>query len=236
MKETSENLDLYKTSYKCDKCKDLGIILDENNKAKAYCECYIKDRIETMSKKSNMKFKHFTFKNFDDSRSEYSKKLKDVATKYYKEFNQVKDKRSNSIAFLGQPGSGKTHIAGALANNLFQKRNVFVLYVEYIELSTMYKQRFNNIEYQSTIDKSKKADVLFIDDLLKCKPTESDRELLMNIVNHRYINNLPMIISSENTIDDIRRFDEALGGRIYEMCKNYIVEIERDIKLDNRLK
>lgn len=37
--------------------------------------------------------------------------------------------------------------------------------------------------------------------------------------------NLPIIISSEFTIEKLLSFDESIGSRILEMCKNFTVEI-----------
>ena len=49
---------------------------------------------------------------------------------------------------------------------------------------------------------------------------------MFEIVNYRYLNNLPLIISTEFTVDRLLDFDEAIGSRIFEMSKNYLVEIE----------
>ena len=46
----------------------------------------------------------------------------------------------------------------------------------------------------------------------------------------RYLNYLPIIISTEYAIDILLSFDEAIGSRIYEMCKEYIVQIPKNIK------
>ena len=53
---------------------------------------------------------------------------------------------------------------------------------------------------------------------------------MFEIINYRYINKLPIIVSSEYSIDELLNFDEAIGSRIYEMCKDYLVEIEKRFK------
>lgn len=70
------------------------------------------------------------------------------------------------------------------------------------------------------------AEVLIIDDLFKGKINESDINIIFEIVNYRYMNNLPIIVSSEFTPEELLYFDEGIGSRIIEMCKDYIVEIE----------
>jgi DNA replication protein DnaC len=80
--------------------------------------------------------------------------------------------------------------------------------------------------YEDCTRKFKTAPVLIIDDLYKGKLTESDINITFEIINYRYMKNLPMIISSEFTIEKLLYFDEGIGSRILEMCKNFIVEIQ----------
>ena len=66
------------------------------------------------------------------------------------------------------------------------------------------------------------------------KVTESDVNIMFEIINHRYLNNKSIIISSELFQEDLLKFDEAIGSRIIEMCKGRIVEI-RGIENNYRL-
>ena len=50
-------------------------------------------------------------------------------------------------------------------------------------------------------------------------------EQMFAVINYRYMNNLPMLISSEKLIEDLIQIDEALGSRIYEMSKDYVIEL-----------
>ena len=90
--------------------------------------------------------------------------------------------------------------------------------------------------YKKFISKFQNCDILLIDDLFKGKVNDSDVNIMFEIINYRYINNLPMIINSEFLIDRLLYFDEAIGSRIYEMCRNYLVQIKQDIKNNYRLR
>ena len=57
---------------------------------------------------------------------------------------------------------------------------------------------------------------------------------MFEIINYRYFNNAPMIISSEYFMNDILEFDEGIGSRIIEMCKGHIIEL-RGSELNYRL-
>ena len=80
--------------------------------------------------------------------------------------------------------------------------------------------------YSRLIGPYQTCKVLYIDDFFKMpksstqKPTQSDVMTAFEILNYRYNNKkLITIISTEQSIDNIIEFDEALGSRIYEMTK-----------------
>lgn len=127
----------------------------------------------------------------------------------------------------GNPGSGKTHLALAIANNFINKKKLKVIYMPYRDIVTKIKQNMLDEEYyRKTLSKYQTADILLIDDLFKGKVNETDINITFEIVNYRYLNNLPMIISTEYTVDKLLDFDEAIGSRIYEITRDYLVEIE----------
>jgi DNA replication protein DnaC len=170
--------------------------------------------------KSNQTFSNFQVWN---KSSEIAKK---TAMVYYKVFDEVRISRRNSIIFCGQVGCGKTHLSIALALN-FIKKGIKVVYMPYRDIITALKQNMLDEEfYKKQISKYQTAEVLLIDDLYKGKINESDINIMFEIINYRYLNQLPMIISSEFTTEKMLNFDEAIGSRIYEMCKDYIVQIE----------
>jgi DNA replication protein DnaC len=78
-------------------------------------------------------FRKKTFSNFDDTdKPTEVKEAKKAAMQYVKDFTTIRNQRANSIAFLGQVGSGKTHLSCAVANNLMSKC-IGVLYMPYRE-------------------------------------------------------------------------------------------------------
>lgn len=182
-----------------------------------------------------MENKDLTFGNFivwNDT----SKISKDIAVRYFKSFKNIKSERKNSIILCGQVGSGKTHLAVALAINFLQN-NHKVVYMPYRDVITKVKQNILDKEYyKKIISKYQTAEILLIDDLFKGKINESDINIMFEIINYRYLNHLPMIINSEFEIEKLLYFDEAIGSRIYEMCKNFLVEIKKDQRNNYRLR
>ena len=218
------------TSYKCNKCSDTGIIIIESENSQPSsreCECQAEIRANRTWDNSGFdisqaKQTFSTYKVWNES----SRQAKKVATEYYTNFKDIIKERSNSIAFIGQVGCGKTHLSIALAVN-FLKKGTPVVYMPYRDVITKLKQNMiDEVYYNKEMNKYKNAKVLLIDDLFKGKINDTDKNIMFEIINYRYLKNMPMIISSEKQAEDILDFDEAIGSRILEMCKSYTVEIQ----------
>ncbi|MFC7798860.1 ATP-binding protein [Bacillus subtilis] len=206
------------------------------------CECVKQKKIAKLMAASGIteKFEKLLFGNFKlDGKPQMIKDAYECAVEYFKDFEKIKGERANSIALLGQPGSGKTHLLTAIMNNLIKKKSTHCLYFPYVEGMSDLKNDFDQLE--TKLNAMRKADVLFIDDLFKPvdgKPraTEWQVEQIQSVVNYRYLNHKPLLISSELTTDDLLDVDEALGSRIYQMCKYYTVIIQGNrMELNHRL-
>ncbi|WP_052474197.1 DnaA ATPase domain-containing protein [Jeotgalibacillus alimentarius] len=206
------------------------------------CQCTVERKKSRLLKSSEIteEFKKLGFGNFrTEGKASVIAEAKEAALEYYKDFEEIRGTRFNSIALIGQPGAGKTHLLTAIANNLIMKKLVNVQYFPYVEGFNDLKDDFDKLE--AKMKHLKDVEVLFIDDLFKPargKPraTEWQVEQLYAVINYRYLNHKPIMISSELDVDQIIDIDEALGTRIYEMCSNYTVVIKGDRKtLNHRL-
>lgn len=222
--------------YECDVCKDTEFIFVDSNTVKP-CECRQAKYFKRLYDNSGISkaFKNKTFENYvTTGRPKVLDQAKKVAQKYIKDFTG-----EQSIALLGQVGSGKTHLCIAIANELLNK-NIGVLYMQYREAITALKQAICDDEtYKRELHRYQRAKVLYIDDLFKGMlkqgtVNDSEMRIMFEIINYRYLNNAPIMVSSEYGIEKLLTFDEAVGSRIIEMCKGYIVEFE-GMELNHRL-
>ena len=102
----------------------------------------------------------------------------------------------------------------------------------------------DNERRTETLQGFKTAQILYIDDLYKVgraadgssNPTGADIGLAFEIINHRYINHLPTIVSTEKTPQELVEIDEASGSRIIEMAGCNVYSIGRDTKRNYRLR
>ena len=128
--------------------------------------------------------------------------------------------------FCGQPGSGKTHLGTAICSSL-AREGIPVIYMPYRNSMTKIKQNIaSETEYSRETRRYMEASVLYIDDMLKGKLTETDVNVMYEIINYRYMNNLPLIISTEKDLEGLLLFDEATGSRVIEMCRGNIAFLE----------
>lgn len=229
-----ENLQKTSEEYRCSKCRDLRYII-ENDEA-VPCECKSLREAEEILKRSGISegFRKKNFENFNYKHDINLLKAYTTATTYVKNFHRLLPSRNNSVMFLGQVGSGKTHLSMAISNILMDN-GVGVLYMPYRESIIKLKQNIMDNEYYTReISRFKNAKVLYIDDLFKGSISGSDINTMFEIINHRYFNGMPVIVSCEKSVDELLRIDEAIGSRLIEMCSGFIVEI-KDRKLNYRM-
>ncbi len=223
--------------YKCSLCQDTTWIEGKDGYLHR-CECYKKELAERMWQK-------FGIKSEDVKKvSEYipydsvTTSLKDKAIAFIKSFDTIKGTRENSFGIFGQPGSGKSHIVIAIGAALLNRNidPVEVVYMPYLEVMRELKANAKDDEYYLKLSaRYQKPKVLIIDDLFKDKINkgksmgelkDTDVKHIYPIINYRYLNNLPMLISSECTPNMLLDLDEALAGRILESCGDNITVLQ----------
>jgi DNA replication protein DnaC len=220
-----------KANYKCNVCNDKGFVLVEQlNKQPIIkeCMCRQKNRLRTEWQENGFSANcsDLTLNQFDSNRNKVSERMRKLSEEYVNNYEGIQFQRNNSIAFLGEPGAGKTHICVAISLELLKKgfKAVYFPYRncmdELIDLRVSDK-----IKYETKLTKYQKCNILFLDDVFKGGYTAAELKLLYKIVNYRYINNLPMIISSECLSQNIVEIDKAIGSRIIEMSKGRILDI-----------
>lgn len=221
-----ENLEIETSEYRCAKCRDMTFIIEDG--VAIACECREIRQAEEILKKSGIseEFRNKRFSNFVyGSQRQIIDAYKEACT-YSKCFKDIENDRCNSIMFMGQVGSGKTHLSLAIANELMEN-SVGVVYMSYREVITKLKQNImDDVYYHRVLGKYKVARVLLIDDLFKGKVTDSDINIIFELINYRYFNKLPVIVSCELDVDGLLNVDEAIGSRLVEMCKGYLLELK----------
>ena len=141
--------------YKCLKCRDLRFIIKDNEAIP--CTCKEIREAEEILLNSGIS-EEFRKKNFDNFNYSYNMDVCEafrIAKEYVKSFD--KGGKNKSIMFVGQVGSGKTHLSMAIANFLM-KDGVGVVYMPYRDNIISLKQNMMDEEYyRKVMNKFKRA-------------------------------------------------------------------------------
>lgn len=220
------------SEYECADCKDTTFLVRKNEDGydeAVPCKCREKRLAQMRMKASGLSDDDLN-KGFADFLTFEEPPLieaKATARRYYSSFDSIQRERANSIILCGAVGRGKTTLGLAIVNNLIHK-GISVLYMPYRDTITSLKQTIiDEMFYKEKMNRLKNVAVLFIDDLFKGKITDSDINIIYEIVNHRYLNRLPVITSTEKTQNELLEIDEAIGSRLIEMSKGYIVTFDK---------
>ena len=232
----------------CEVCLNKGsvyvVLTDENGVARRYfktCECMRRRLAVRRIQESGMEraLKRYSFQAFDAS-EEWQAQMKMTALNYLQE--GVKDGAWLYIG--GQSGCGKTMICTAAAGVMLRK--MAVRYMAWPHEAQQIKATANDAErYRELVQPLQEADALYIDDFLKPlkgkdgsdgNATAADLKLAFDILNMRYLNQKPTIISSEWFTSELGMLDEAIAGRISEMCGPWKLDIGRDKARNYRLR
>lgn len=213
-------------------------MLEEEKKLELMQE--FSSKVEKIIKNSKMSKRNLNYKfdNFETNNS--NKKVFDNLKNYSEKLVNGIEKKGLILA--GNNGVGKTHLACSIANKLIEN-GIPVIYGTLINLLAELRNSYdteNNISEMEIIKLYENVDLLIIDDLGKEKPSEWGLEKLFTIINSRYENNLPVIITTnynQNTLLERLSLNgeietaRSIISRLYEMC--YLVKID---DIDHRIK
>ncbi len=125
------------------------------------------------------------------------------------------------IVLLGAYGTGKTHLAAAIANAQPQQNGI-PMFVTVPDLLDHLRATFNpasNISYDKLFDQIRAVHLLVLDDLGTQSATPWAREKLYQVFNYRYNAELPTVITSAQNINEIdpRIRSRMLDSRICDI-------------------
>lgn len=210
---------------------------------KAAEEQRIRNRIKKLIGESGMRerFLHRTFETFKTPDNKTARALR-VATTYAENFDSklpgpdnIERLDRNGLFITGGIGTGKTHLAAAIANNLMSKGKP-VICMTMIDLLARIKATYDSgqISEGEVLKLYETVPLLIIDDIGKEPATEWGVSKIYAIINARYEAYMPTIITTN--YDDqtlVQRLTppkgdnmtaEATVDRLREMCAGLIMD------------
>ncbi len=165
-----------------------------------------KQRLYEMSNLERLS--HLTFENFNTSgnpKAEFVSPQEvanlhetfDTAEKFAKELK-------GWLLLEGAYGCGKTHLAAAIANECV-RHGVPTLFITVPDLLDSLRFAYNDPEttFEARFEDIRGADLLVMDDFGTQNATPWAQEKLFQIINYRYINKLPTVITTNLILDEI---------------------------------
>ena len=231
----AESGDLDASVIDCPICRNKGYIAKTigNEVVYAPCSCMTQRRAMRRMKASGLQ-DIITACRMDNFATDepFQRGMKDAAEHFLRE-------GGHGLLMSGQSGCGKTHICTAVCAQLI-KRGQDVIYMPYRDEIMRIKQAASEAEdYQPRMERLKKVDVLYIDDLFKGGIKPADINAMYELIGYRDRAGLTTIVSTELTIGELAQADEAVAGRIVKMCggrQGYIVQVAKGQSKDYRMR
>jgi DNA replication protein DnaC len=237
----SESQYKLKTCPKCGGNKEFILtIAGEKRKVPCLCKCEAEKRdklaelekqkqkimrLEKLRSHSLMgkQFENCTFENFEVDKS--NKGMYKLGKNYCDNWQEMKEKNMGLLLY-GPPGTGKTYLAFCIANELLSEM-VPVVAISSIGLLNKIKETYRSWGREGeaeVINNLKNASLLILDDLGAENNTDWAKEKIYEIIDSRYRDKKPCIITTNLTREGLK---EKLTGedgvsrtydRIIEMC------------------
>ena len=171
-----------------------------------------KELLERIKKYRKMGFpesqmQDWTFENDDKS----NEKLTNMAKRYVDNFSEF-CKDGKGLLLHGGVGTGKTYIACMIANALIDK-GYPVLVTNFARILSTLQGTFDKQEYLDSLNQFK---LLVIDDLGIERDTSYAKELVYQTVDSRYRSGLPMIITTNLSMQKLATETELTDKRVYD--------------------
>jgi len=201
----------------CEVCQDSGfeVVIVDGRPMARYCACLPRRRTLYHLKKSGLEgvVERYRFDNFRTD-EEFQRRMLELCRQF------VGQDRRRMLYLSGCSGAGKTHLGFAVCEH-FLSRGRGVVYRSYQQLMNEMKSALGTDTYEELLRDYGKADVFCIDDFMKYPPSPADIRHSFELINRRVMTEGVTVITSEQPLDAIIGYDEALGGRIRQQCGEF---------------
>ena len=143
----------------------------------------------------------------------YNPKQIAIAKQYVQHWEEFLN-TSTGLLLWGNVGTGKSYIAGCIANALLDK-GVPVIMTNFARLLNKLTDMYSG-DRNAYIDSFKKYPLMIIDDLGMERDSEFAREQVFSVIDSRYRSQLPMIVTTNLSLEELKDTTDLSKARIYD--------------------
>jgi DNA replication protein DnaC len=141
-------------------------------------------------------------------------------------FNQAKnfaEQREGWLLMVGRYGCGKTHLAAAIANHAIES-GLATLFLTVPDLLDWLRYAYSGAEmsFEERFEEIREVPLLILDDFGTQNATPWAQEKIFQILNYRYINQLPTVVTTNLMIND---FEGRIRSRLQDPNLVTVVKI-----------
>ncbi|MCI0533796.1 MAG: ATP-binding protein [Verrucomicrobiales bacterium] len=169
--------------------------------------------------------KGITFENFEPrGRRGIGRAQADSVEQAYDHARRYAETHDAWLLLHGGYGTGKTHLAAAIAN-FAAELGIPTLFLTVPDLLDSLRFTFGDSDtsYEERLDEIRRAPLLILDDFGTQNATAWAQEKLFQIINYRYINKLPMVITTNLALDDL---EGRIRSRLLDTTRVTYVNIQ----------
>jgi DNA replication protein DnaC len=198
------------------------------------CDCragqvsqQVRQRLFSLSRLDQLS--HLTFDNFQPrGKFDLPPRQADSLEVAYNTAQQFAQRLEGWLVLQGGLGCGKTHLAAAIGN-FAVSMGVPTLFITVPDLLDSLRFTFDNPEatFEERFEQIRSAPLLVMDDFGTQKVSTWGQEKLFQIINYRYINRLPLVVTTNLNEEDFeerirsRLQDQELVSRVHIMAPDY---------------
>ncbi|NLC76283.1 MAG: ATP-binding protein [Clostridia bacterium] len=232
---------------KCNICHGRGFVIKDEVAHR--CSCSKQRSLKALVRHANLgrlqqrcSFEDFSFayypkvmdKELGFTYYENAQKALDAAKKFASAF-AAGNYHGPGLVFTGPVGSGKTFLAGAIANYVLV-RGRQVLFTVVPDLldeikATYHRHNPNPVDETTILEGARTVELLILDDLGVHNYTEWTVNKIYSILNYRANYQLPVVITTNLSLAELDTYlGERTTSRILQLCRVYRLASIQDIR------